>query len=394
MFAWWVPYTPRKKDGVIAAVQSRVRKSSHKYGIEIPTSPKHAEEIDSRNKNTLWQDALKLEMTNVGVAFKILEHHENVPPGYRKSSGHIIWDLKMDFTRKARWVKDGHRTPDPESSKYAGVVSRESIRILLTHAAMHGTPTWAADIRNAYLQAPTSEKHFIICGDEFGLENVGKKAPITRALYGGKCAGRDFWHHLRSCIEFLGFKSSRADPDVWMRESVRTDGFTKYYEYVLLYTDDCLVISDRAETLLRNEIGKYFELKESSIGPPTKYLGGKFREVELENGQKCWAFVSKQYVEAAVQNVVDYLKKREKSLIAKAPTPMSCGYRPEIDVTPELGPEDAAYYHSLIGVLRWIVELGRVDINVEASMLSSYLVLPREGPCRNCAMSLLILRST
>ena len=48
------------------------------------------------------------------------------------------------------------------------------------------------------------------------------------------------------------------------------------------------------------------------------------------------------YVEAAVQNVVDYLKKREKSLIAKAPTPMSCGYRPEIDVTPELGPEDAA----------------------------------------------------
>ena len=180
-------------------------------------------------------------------------------------------------------------------------------------------------------------------------------------------------------MEFLGFKSSRADPDVWMRESVRTDGFTKYYEYVLLYTDDCLVISDRAETLLRNEIGKYFELKESSIGPPTKYLGGKLREVELENGQKCWAFGLKQYVEAAVQNVVDYLKKREKSLIAKAPTPMSCGYRPEIDVTPELGPEDAAYYHSLIGVLRWIVELGRVDINVEASMLSSHLVLPREG---------------
>ena len=64
---------------------------------------------------------------------------------------------------------------------------------------------------------------------------------------------------------------------------------------------------------------------------------------------------------------------------AKAPTPMTDGYRPEIDVTPELGPEDAAYYHSLIGVLRWIVELGRVDINIEASMLSSHLVMPREG---------------
>ena len=84
-------------------------------------------------------------------------------------------------------------------------------------------------------------------------------------------------------MEFLGFESSRVDPDVCMREFVGNDEFTKYYEYVLLYTDDCLVISDRAETLLRNEIGKYFELKESSIGPPTKYLGSKLREVELEN---------------------------------------------------------------------------------------------------------------
>ena len=56
---------------------------------------------------------------------------------------------------------------------------------------------------------------------------------------------------------------------------------------------------------------------------------------------------------------------------------MTSGYRPEIDITHELGEEDAAYLHSLIGVLRWIVESGRVDINVEASMLSSHLKIPR-----------------
>ena len=58
---------------------------------------------------------------------------------------------------------------------------------------------------------------------------------------------------------------------------------------------------------------------------------------------------------------------------------MTSGYCPEIDITPELGEADAAYFHSLIGVLRWIVEFGRVDINVEASMLSSHLAMPREG---------------
>ena len=38
----------------------------------------------------------------------------------------------MDFTRKARWVKDGHRTPDPTTSNYAGVVSRERVYELLS----------------------------------------------------------------------------------------------------------------------------------------------------------------------------------------------------------------------------------------------------------------------
>jgi hypothetical protein len=69
-------------------------------------------------------------------------------------------------------------------------------------------------IRNAYLQAPSLEKHFIICGPEFGIENEGHVALIWRALYGGKFAGRDFWHHLQDCMGQLGFTSSHADPDV------------------------------------------------------------------------------------------------------------------------------------------------------------------------------------
>ena len=55
-------------------------------------------------------------------------------------------------------------------------------------------------------------------------------------------------------MKFLGFKSSRVDPTIWMRKSVQKYGLTKYYEYVLLYTDDCLVISNGGESVLRNEI--------------------------------------------------------------------------------------------------------------------------------------------
>ena len=77
----------------------------------------------------------------------------------------------------------------------------------LTYAALMDLDVMAADVQNAYLQALSSEKDFIICGAEFGLENVGKVALITRDLYGGKVSGRDFWHHLRDCMDHLGFTS-------------------------------------------------------------------------------------------------------------------------------------------------------------------------------------------
>ena len=138
-------------------------------------------------------------------------------------------------------------------------MSRESVRIAFTYAALTGLDVCAGDIRNAYLQAPSSQKDYIICEPEFGLENVGRVALIHRALYGGKSAGRDFRNHLRSCMRHLDFTSCPANPDVWMRPAKKGDG-SLYYEYILLYTDDALVVGENAETTLRNDLGRYFEL--------------------------------------------------------------------------------------------------------------------------------------
>ena len=74
----------------------------------------------------------------------------------------------MDFTQKARWVKDSHRIADPLGTNYARVVSRDSVRIVFTLAAMNCLDICTADIQNAYIQATTSEKHYMICGPELG----------------------------------------------------------------------------------------------------------------------------------------------------------------------------------------------------------------------------------
>jgi hypothetical protein len=85
-FAWWVPYTLRKRDVIIAAVKARARKTTHKYGLEIPQNVNHAHSIDKKNGNNFWALALQKEMRNVGIAFEILDTNRNVPPGWSKTS--------------------------------------------------------------------------------------------------------------------------------------------------------------------------------------------------------------------------------------------------------------------------------------------------------------------
>ena len=67
----------------------------------------------------------------------------------------------------------------------------------------------------------------------------------------------------------------------------------------------------------------------------------------------------------------------------RLPTKTACTFpskwKPELDTTPELGPEEVSFYQQQIGVLRWCVELGRVDIIAEVSMLAAYSACPREG---------------
>lgn len=242
----------------------------------------------------------------------------------------------------------------------------------------------ARNILNVCLQAPTLEKHCIVCGLEFGAENMGKQARIVLALHGGKMSGsRDFRNSLRLCANHLGFMSCKADLDVWMREATKSYG-AKHWENVLLaYVNDAIVVSERAEHVLQEEVGKCFELKEASIGLLDIYLGGKVSKVKLENRVSASSFSASQYVQAAVNNVEAYLTDRNLKLLPPccANTPLSMHYsRPEVDIIDELEPADAAHCQSLIRILRWMVELGRINITCEVSMMSShFLALPRVG---------------
>ena len=278
--------------------------------------------------------------------------------------------------RKARFVAGGHTTEVPDSIiTYSSVVSRDSVRIALTIAGLNDLKVLACDIQNAYLTADCREKIWTIAGPEFGSE-AGAIFLVKKALYGLKSAGAAFRSLLADTLIDIGYKPTKADPDVWLRPAVKANGF-EYYELVLCYVDDILCMSDDPRTTLL-DLTTVFKLKDDKIEPPDVYLGAQLDKM-IVNEVECWTMSAEKYVIASVKNVEEALARRALRLPSKCYTPLPSDYRPELEVSAELKSDGVQLYQELIGVLRWAVELGRVDILLEVALMSTYMAMPREG---------------
>ncbi|GFH48999.1 Blackbeard [Chaetoceros tenuissimus] len=140
-FKWWVPYTLKKRDSIVAKVKSKYWRTIHKFGIRIPKSADEAYKLDADSKTTFWTDAINKEMENVRVAFEFLAGvtPEDIRtgkerPGYKGIPCHMIFDIKMNgkFTRKARRVAGGHVTDPPSAITYSSGVSPTPVLYLAT----------------------------------------------------------------------------------------------------------------------------------------------------------------------------------------------------------------------------------------------------------------------
>ncbi len=130
------------------------------------------------------------------------------------------------------------------------------------------------------------------------------------------------------------------------------------------------------------QINGYMPLKPSSVGDPDIYLGAKLKQTHLPNGVWAWGLSPSKYVAQAVKNCQSHLTKKIHDRYrppTRADNLFPCDYAPEMDTTNPLDPECSSFYQHLIGVTRWMVELGRVDIATDISLLSSHLAYPREG---------------
>ena len=80
----------RKRDVIISALKSLIRKTTHKYRIEIPTSIEYGHRLDKENVNYFWRDVNATEIHNVGVEFEVLLEEQNPPVRLSKVTGNLI----------------------------------------------------------------------------------------------------------------------------------------------------------------------------------------------------------------------------------------------------------------------------------------------------------------
>ena len=183
-------------------------------GVRIPKSWKN---VNDQNGNTLWWDAICKEMRNVRPAFEVFEGtKDQLPVGYQFMKCHMIFDVKFreNVRHKAWFGAGGYMTETPATLTYSSVVSRDSVWIALTVAALNDLQVMSCDIHNAYLMTDYQEEIWTYAGPKFGSDQ-GSIMFMRKALYGLKSSGAAFWAHLAETLHDIGFCPTRADPDDW-----------------------------------------------------------------------------------------------------------------------------------------------------------------------------------
>ena len=219
------------------------------------------------------------------------------------------------------------------------------------------------DVGNAYVNAYTNELVCCHAGPEFGEELRGSIILIRKALYGLRSSSERWWAHFADTIRGMEFQPTRYDKDVWYKMS----NYTSHYEYICTHSDDFMIVSKTPEVIMEG-LKQVYTIK--SEGPPEYYLGNDFKKDKKGR----WCFGCKKYIQESIARIEVMFGVQPKSTI-----PMSANDHPELDDTTLLSDDKHRKFQMLIGMLNWVVTIGRFDVAHATMSLSRFSACPRKG---------------
>jgi hypothetical protein len=333
-----------------------------KYGVQVPRNVRDALALDKANGDTKWADAIKKEIEAL-KALKCFEFRDQRPGNdYQKTTLVMIFEVKYDLRHKARLVAGGHLIDILDNSGYSSCVKNISVRLLHLIADQHKLTQLCGDVGNVFVNAYTNERVFAIAGLEFG-DDEGKVVILVKALY-GLAMSAEYWHSFfADFLRSIGFKPTRFDNDVWIKYA----SDKKSYEYICTHVDDFMIVVKDPNSIMK-KIQDRFVVK--AVGPPDYYLGNDYKRDK--SGKYCYG--CKRYLVEALRHVTTMFGN-----LKKHSTLLPTSDHPEEDNSTILSSEDHRKFQMLIGMLNWLVGIGRIDISHSVASLARFVACPRQG---------------
>ena len=117
------------------------------FGYQVSWTPKEALELNKKNGNTEWKDAIKLK-TNQLFKYRTFVHYRKAgDPSKRnlKIRLHWVFGVKHDGRHKARCFATGHLTPPSVESVYSGNISMLELHLMIFLVELSNLELFGAD---------------------------------------------------------------------------------------------------------------------------------------------------------------------------------------------------------------------------------------------------------
>ena len=241
-----------------------------------------------------------------------------------------------------------------------------TLRLVIFLGKLNNLELLGADIGNAYLEAVTEEKLYIVPGPEF--EDWERYIlTFSKVFYGLKSSGKRWAETLHDVLKDKDFKPSRADQCILLKKNLKSN----LYEYIAVYVDDLCIAAQNPKELI-NILKTKYQLKVKGIGPLTFHLGADY----YHDPDGTMVSQQKKYIEKLKETYVRLLNTEPSKGLK---TPLEKNGHPELDTSDNLEGLQVNHYLTMVGQLQWLITLGRFDIQAQVISMSRFRAQPRQG---------------
>lgn len=345
------PSTPRQS----GRTKKQVRPFQIAHFALLAEEPSNVREAYASSESGKWKAAMTEELT---------AHEQNntwtltkLPAGRKPIKTKWVFKVKLDGNNaphryKARLVARGYaqKAGIDYDETYSPVVRHGTIRYLMATAVNRGMKIFQMDAITAFLQGELTEEIYVDQPEGFH-DGTDRVCRLNRAIYGLKQAGRVWNQKLDAYMIKIGFKSSKCDPCVYIRESL----------VVAVYVDDFLIFYTNVSELdeLRKQLHTHFRMKD--IGMARSCLG-----ININQGTNFIELDQSNYTQAVLErfNMMQCKPKGSPSELNLKLT------KQMVDETNAIVGE--VPYQEAVGCLLYLANATRPDISYATSDVSRF----------------------